>query len=72
MMSFVIFYSRYFFLVLRFTSDNDDFVEKGHNISIIFLEILFLDTPILITPHWDLKFHVDTNASNIDVGAMLA
>ncbi len=31
-----------------------------------------MDTPILITLHWDRKFHVDTNASNFDVGAMLA
>jgi hypothetical protein len=42
MMSFVTFSSRFFFLILRFTSDNDDFVEKGHYISIIFLAILFL------------------------------
>ncbi len=41
-MSFVTLFSRFFFLVLRFTSGNDDFVEKGHDISIIFLAILFL------------------------------
>ncbi len=39
-MSFVTLSSRSFFL--RFTSDNDDFVEKGHDISIIFLTTLYL------------------------------
>jgi len=41
-MSFVTLSSRSFFLILRFTSDNDNFVEKGNDISIIFLAILFL------------------------------
>jgi hypothetical protein len=41
-MNFITLSSRSFFLILRFTSDNDNFVEKGHDISIIFLAILFL------------------------------
>ena len=27
--------------------------------------------PIFIIPHWDLEFHIYTNASNITIGAML-
>ncbi len=38
-MSFVTLSSRSFCLMLRFTSDNDDFVENGHDISIIFLVV---------------------------------
>jgi len=31
-----------------------------------------MDAPILISSHWDLEFHVHTNASNMAIGAMLA
>ncbi len=32
----------------------------------------YMDGPILITFHWDLKFNVHTNASNLVVRTMLA
>ncbi len=31
-----------------------------------------METPILIPPNWQLKFHVHTNASLLAIGAMLA
>jgi hypothetical protein len=31
-----------------------------------------METPILIPPNWQLEFHVHTNASLLEVGAMLA
>jgi hypothetical protein len=31
-----------------------------------------VDAPILIATHWDLEFHVHSNASNLVMGAMLA
>jgi hypothetical protein len=30
-----------------------------------------MDTPILISPHWDLEFHVHTNAFSLVGGVML-
>jgi hypothetical protein len=30
-----------------------------------------MDARILISPHWDIEFHVHTNAYNLIVGAML-
>jgi hypothetical protein len=30
-----------------------------------------MDAPILISPHWDLKFHVHTNASSLVIGVMV-
>jgi len=36
------------------------------------IKILYVDASILITPRWDLKFHVHTNASNLIVGTILA
>jgi len=32
----------------------------------------YVDASILITPMWDLKFHIDTNMSNIEIDIMLA
>jgi hypothetical protein len=31
-----------------------------------------MDAQILISPHWDLEFHVHIDASNLIIGAMLA
>jgi hypothetical protein len=31
-----------------------------------------MDAPILISPNWDIKFHVHINASNLAVEVMLA
>jgi hypothetical protein len=31
----------------------------------------YLDAPILVTPKWDMEFHVHTYASNLAIGAML-
>jgi hypothetical protein len=31
-----------------------------------------MDAPTLISPHWDIEFHVHIDASNLVVGAMLA
>jgi hypothetical protein len=32
----------------------------------------YMDALILISPHWDIEFHVHTYASNLVVGVMLA
>jgi len=32
----------------------------------------YMDAPILITPKWDLEFHIHIDASNFVVGATLA
>jgi len=32
----------------------------------------YVEAPILISPNWDVEFHVHTNASLLAVGAMLA
>jgi hypothetical protein len=31
----------------------------------------YVKTPILISPNWDVEFHVHTNASLLTIGAML-
>jgi hypothetical protein len=31
-----------------------------------------MDAPILISPHWDIEFHVHINASNLAIGVVLA
>jgi hypothetical protein len=31
----------------------------------------YMDAPILLASHWDLKFHVHTNVLNLVMGAML-
>ncbi len=31
----------------------------------------YLDAPILVTPKWDMEFHIHTDASNLVVVAML-
>ncbi len=31
----------------------------------------YIETPILISPNWQVEFHVHTYASLLDVGAML-
>jgi hypothetical protein len=30
-----------------------------------------MDTPILISPHWDLEFYVHIDTSNLAIGVML-
>jgi hypothetical protein len=32
----------------------------------------YMDAPILISSHWDIKFHVHTNAFDLAIGIMLA
>jgi hypothetical protein len=32
----------------------------------------YMKAPILISPHWDIKFHVHTNIYNLTIGAVLA
>lgn len=44
----------------------------GYFPSTLNLKQHYVDASILITPMWDLKFHIDTNTSNIEIDIMLA